>query len=83
MRPRDQAPTAWEALGETEAFLAFASPCLGLLPSLESREPAPLGGAPTLTRTGLTPETLHLKSGNVSQQAAFLLGQSTASHASI
>ena len=34
----DEAQGAWEVLGKTEAFLAFASPCPGPLPSLEPRE---------------------------------------------
>ena len=74
-------PAGYLELGETEAFLAFASPCPGPLPSLDPREPAPLGGVPTLTRAGLTPGTLNLKSGNARRQAALLLDQSTASHA--
>lgn len=80
----DEAQGAWEVLGKTETFLAFASPCPGPLPSLEPREGLLWVGCPLSRGQGRarqTPGSLRLKSGNVRQKAAFLLGQSTASHA--
>lgn len=44
MEPRDQASTAWGALGEDGAFLAFPDPTWEPLPSLGTRDTAPLRG---------------------------------------